>query len=87
MGHPSVQNQKVPLGIEALAQEHVVHIACGGSTSAAVTGKNSVFHFFLTLSAFLHLFMFHDVLYKLEVLISIKASCLWRSGGMCYAVS
>ncbi|URE23869.1 Regulator of chromosome condensation (RCC1) repeat [Musa troglodytarum] len=41
LGHPSVQNQKVPLGIEALAQEHIVHIACGGSTSAAVTGKNS----------------------------------------------
>ncbi|CAL9112540.1 unnamed protein product [Musa acuminata var. zebrina] len=43
LGHPSVQNQKVPLGIEALAQEHVVHIASGGSTSAAVTDKGKLY--------------------------------------------
>ncbi|THU68662.1 hypothetical protein C4D60_Mb08t06220 [Musa balbisiana] len=35
--------EKVPLGIEALAQEHVVHIACGGSTSAAVTDKGKLY--------------------------------------------
>lgn len=38
LGHSSIQNQKVPTMIEALADECVVSIACGGSASAAVTG-------------------------------------------------
>lgn len=41
LGHSFTQNQKVPMVIEALADEFVTHIACGGSTSAAVTGKRS----------------------------------------------
>ncbi|KAG6528625.1 hypothetical protein ZIOFF_010804 [Zingiber officinale] len=43
LGHPSVQNQKVPLVIEALADEHVVQIACGGSSSAAITDKGKLY--------------------------------------------
>lgn len=39
LGHSSIQNQKVPEPIKALSDEHVVYIACGGSSSAAVTRK------------------------------------------------
>lgn len=39
LGHRSIENQGVPLVIEALAQENIVFITCGGSSSAAVTGK------------------------------------------------
>lgn len=39
LGHSSIQNQKIPLAIESLADQRVVYIACGGSSSAAVTGK------------------------------------------------
>lgn len=39
LGHSSLQNQKVPVRIEALANERVTYIACGGSSSAAITGK------------------------------------------------
>lgn len=41
LGHSSTENQKVPVVIEALADERVVYVACGGSSSAAVTGKKS----------------------------------------------
>ncbi|TKY66234.1 E3 ubiquitin-protein ligase HERC1 [Spatholobus suberectus] len=37
LGHGSVQNQKIPAGVEALAHEHIIYISCGGSSSAAVT--------------------------------------------------
>lgn len=40
LGHSLIQNQKVPVMIEALTAEKVVYIACEGSTSAAITGKN-----------------------------------------------
>lgn len=40
LGHPSIQNQKNPIVIEALANERIVYIACGGSSSAAVSGKS-----------------------------------------------
>ncbi|WOL03353.1 ultraviolet-B receptor UVR8 [Canna indica] len=43
LGYPSVQNQKVPLVIEALAHEHIVHIACGGSSSAAITDEGKLY--------------------------------------------
>ena len=43
LGHYSNQNQKVPTVIEALADERVISIACGGSSSAAITGKNLPF--------------------------------------------
>ncbi|XP_050204298.1 RCC1 domain-containing protein RUG3, mitochondrial [Mercurialis annua] len=43
LGHPSMQNQKVPLVIEALADQRVVYIACGGSTSAAVTDEGKLY--------------------------------------------
>lgn len=39
LGHGSIQNQKIPRVIEALAHEHIIYISCGGSSSAAVTGK------------------------------------------------
>ncbi|KAJ0006063.1 hypothetical protein Pint_36726 [Pistacia integerrima] len=39
LGHSSTENQKVPVVIEALADERVVYIACGGSSSAAITRK------------------------------------------------
>ncbi|XP_072993322.1 RCC1 domain-containing protein RUG3, mitochondrial isoform X1 [Typha latifolia] len=43
LGHNSIQNEKVPLAIKALAEEHIVYIACGGSTSAAVSDKGKLF--------------------------------------------
>lgn len=51
LGHSSIQNQKVPLLIEALSNEHVVYIACEGSSSAAITGKTTV-DFFDSIFAF-----------------------------------
>lgn len=39
LGHSSIQNQEVPELIGALSDEHVVYIACGGSSSAALTRK------------------------------------------------
>ncbi|KAH7521117.1 hypothetical protein JRO89_XSUnG0110100 [Xanthoceras sorbifolium] len=41
LGHSSTLNQKIPVMIEALADDHVIYIACGGSSSAAITGKTS----------------------------------------------
>ncbi|XP_037497243.1 RCC1 domain-containing protein RUG3, mitochondrial [Jatropha curcas] len=43
LGHPSIQNQKTPAVIEALADQHIVYIACGGSSSAAVTEKGKLY--------------------------------------------
>lgn len=43
LGHSSIQNQKVPLLIEGLSDEHVVYIASGGSSSAAVTDKGKLY--------------------------------------------
>ncbi|GAB2241001.1 hypothetical protein Droror1_Dr00021519 [Drosera rotundifolia] len=43
LGHSSIQNQKVPTRIDALADHQVVFIACGGSTSAAVTETGQLF--------------------------------------------
>ncbi|KAF6136622.1 hypothetical protein GIB67_016078 [Kingdonia uniflora] len=42
LGNSSIQNQKVPLAVEALTEERVVYIACGGSSSAAITGKDFI---------------------------------------------
>ena len=39
LGHSSLDDTKVPTEIEALADKRVVYVACGGSTSAAVTGE------------------------------------------------
>lgn len=39
LGHSSLENQKIPAVIKALADQRVIYIACGGSTSAAVTGE------------------------------------------------
>ncbi|KAL5972489.1 RCC1 domain-containing protein rug3, mitochondrial [Asimina triloba] len=41
LGHSSLQNQKVPTVVEALAEERMVFIACGGSSSAAVSDLDS----------------------------------------------
>lgn len=43
LGHHSIQNQKVPVVIEALAQERIVYIACGGSSSAAITDTGKLY--------------------------------------------
>ncbi|KAG6721256.1 hypothetical protein I3842_03G103700 [Carya illinoinensis] len=43
LGHSSIQNQKVPEPIKALSDEHVVYIACGGSSSAAVTHEGKLY--------------------------------------------
>nr|GLL47867.1 ultraviolet-B receptor UVR8 isoform X1 [Ipomoea trifida] len=43
LGHSSIQNQKVPVRIEALANERVTYISCGGSSSAAVTENGRLF--------------------------------------------
>ncbi|CAA2981085.1 Hypothetical predicted protein [Olea europaea subsp. europaea] len=43
LGHSSLQNQKVPVRIEALANERVTYIACGGSSSAAITDKGKLY--------------------------------------------
>ncbi|CAO2831173.1 unnamed protein product [Amaranthus hypochondriacus] len=43
LGHSSNQNQKVPTVIEALADERVISIACGGSSSAAVTETGKLY--------------------------------------------
>ncbi|XP_078438381.1 regulator of chromosome condensation (RCC1) family protein [Wolffia australiana] len=43
LGHKSTQNQKVPLLIESLAEERVTYIACGGSSSAAITDTGKLY--------------------------------------------
>ncbi|KAJ0027910.1 hypothetical protein Pint_36700 [Pistacia integerrima] len=43
LGHSSTENPKVPVVIEALADEHVVYIACGGSSSTAITHKGKLY--------------------------------------------
>ncbi|KAL9241699.1 hypothetical protein vseg_015777 [Gypsophila vaccaria] len=43
LGHSSIQNEKVPKIIEALAEENVVSIACGGTSSAAVTETGKLY--------------------------------------------
>lgn len=39
LGNSSIQSQKTPTVVEALTDERVIYIACGGSSSAAITGK------------------------------------------------
>ncbi|KAJ0088861.1 hypothetical protein Patl1_33085 [Pistacia atlantica] len=43
LGHSSTENRKVPVVIEALADERVVYIACEGSSSAALTDKGKLY--------------------------------------------
>lgn len=43
LGHPSIKNQQVPLIIEALANENIVYVTCGGSSSAAITDKGKLY--------------------------------------------
>ncbi|XP_077244394.1 regulator of chromosome condensation (RCC1) family protein isoform X2 [Tasmannia lanceolata] len=43
LGKHPLQSGKVPVVIEALAEEHVVQIACGGSSSAAVTDNGKLY--------------------------------------------
>ncbi|OVA07012.1 Regulator of chromosome condensation [Macleaya cordata] len=43
LGHSSIENQKVPVLVEALAGENIIYILCGGSTSAAVTDKGKLY--------------------------------------------
>ncbi|KAL9384135.1 hypothetical protein Peur_024458 [Populus x canadensis] len=37
LGHSSIQCQKIPVVIDALADQHVIHVTCGGSSLAAIT--------------------------------------------------
>lgn len=39
LGHSSIQNEKVPRVVDALADQRVIYIACGGSSSGAITGS------------------------------------------------
>ncbi|CAK9143748.1 unnamed protein product, partial [Ilex paraguariensis] len=43
LGHSSIQNQKFPALIEALADVRITNIACGGSSSAAITDKGKLY--------------------------------------------
>ncbi|KAG9157154.1 hypothetical protein Leryth_025713 [Lithospermum erythrorhizon] len=43
LGHSTLQSQKVPVPIEALADEKVTYIACGGSSCAAVTDNGKLY--------------------------------------------
>ncbi|KAK3006187.1 hypothetical protein RJ639_015803 [Escallonia herrerae] len=43
LGHSSTQSRSIPMTIEALADEKVVYIACGGSSSAAITDKGKLY--------------------------------------------
>ncbi|KAH6755370.1 Regulator of chromosome condensation family protein [Perilla frutescens var. hirtella] len=43
LGHSSLHSRKVPEPVEALANEKVTYIACGGSSSAAVTDKGKLY--------------------------------------------
>ncbi|KAG6755831.1 hypothetical protein POTOM_039238 [Populus tomentosa] len=40
LGHSSIQCQKIPAVIDALADQHAIHVTCGGSSLAAITGKS-----------------------------------------------
>ncbi|XP_073306950.1 RCC1 domain-containing protein RUG3, mitochondrial [Primulina huaijiensis] len=43
LGHSSLHLQKVPEPVEALANEKVIYVACGGSSSAAITDKGKLY--------------------------------------------
>ncbi|XP_031740192.1 RCC1 domain-containing protein RUG3, mitochondrial isoform X1 [Cucumis sativus] len=43
LGHSSIQNEKVPRVIDALADKRVIYIACCGSSSAAVTAEGKLY--------------------------------------------
>ncbi|KAM7270277.1 hypothetical protein ACFE04_029491 [Oxalis oulophora] len=43
LGHSSIQNEKEPKVVEALIDERVVYIACGGTSSAAVTDEGKLY--------------------------------------------
>lgn len=43
LGLSSIQNQKIPAVVEALADERVIYIACCGSSSAAITDKGKLY--------------------------------------------
>lgn len=44
LGQPSIQNQRVPVEIKALSDDKIVFIACGGSSSAAVSGMYQIIY-------------------------------------------
>ncbi|KAK6142410.1 hypothetical protein DH2020_022758 [Rehmannia glutinosa] len=43
LGNSSLHSRKVPEPVEALANERVTYIACGGSSSAAITDKGKLY--------------------------------------------
>ncbi|XP_038725864.1 RCC1 domain-containing protein RUG3, mitochondrial isoform X2 [Tripterygium wilfordii] len=43
LGHSSIDSQRIPVMIESLADERVIYISCGGSSSAAVTDTGKLY--------------------------------------------
>ncbi|KAK4429184.1 RCC1 domain-containing protein RUG3, mitochondrial [Sesamum alatum] len=43
LGHSSLHSRKIPEPVEALANERVTYIACGGSSSAAITDNGKLY--------------------------------------------
>lgn len=43
LGHSSLHSRKIPEPVEALANERISYIACGGSSSAAITDKGKLY--------------------------------------------
>ncbi|XP_065847291.1 RCC1 domain-containing protein RUG3, mitochondrial [Euphorbia lathyris] len=43
LGHSSIESERTPRVIDALADQNVVYIACGGSSSAAITDKGKLY--------------------------------------------
>lgn len=54
LGHGSVESKKLPTLVEAIAHERVIFISCGGSSSAAVTGKISSHTAYPTIHKIVH---------------------------------
>lgn len=73
LGNSSVQNQKTPTVVKALTDERVIYIACGGSSSAAITGKMILVFFATALlglkkfSALKVIDVLHSILHSLRV--------------------
>lgn len=43
LGHSSIGNEEIPRVIDALANEHIIYIACGGSSSAAISDRGKLY--------------------------------------------
>lgn len=52
LGHGTIQSQKIPTVVEALDDEHIIYISCGGSSSSAVTGKIGISYYIQIMSCY-----------------------------------